>query len=97
MASVCGLAVPSALQPQAGLWCHLTHYHPGHELAGLTRACQALCRHGIHYQLGDLGVCLYKRMVFSSLALIKCKCPQEICIVLRLKSSGARILDPKAY
>lgn len=69
MASVCGLAVPSALQPQAGLWCHLTHYHPGHELAGLTRACQALCRHGIHYQLGDLGVCLYKRMVFSWLIL----------------------------
>lgn len=35
------------ISPQEGLWCHLTHYHPGHELAGLTRACQALCRHAL--------------------------------------------------
>lgn len=55
---MCGLSVLSALQPQEGLWCHLTRYHPGHELAGVTRACQVLCRIGIHYQLvvGDLGV-----------------------------------------
>lgn len=33
------------------LFCHLTRYHPGHELAGVTRACQVLCRYGVHYQL----------------------------------------------
>lgn len=68
VASVCVLSVSLALQPQEGLWYHLTRYHPGHELAGLTRACQALCRHGIHCQLvvGDLGVSkTYKQAVFS--------------------------------
>lgn len=70
MASVCGFSVPWAPQPQERLWCHLTHYHPGHELTGLTRAHQA--QHGFHSQLvvGDLGVSkTYKQAVFSRLIL----------------------------
>lgn len=66
---ICPLSPPN----QEGLWCHLTHRHSGHELAGLSRTGRgrepSRPRAHIYYQLvvGDLGASnTYKQALFFS-------------------------------